>query len=94
MKKSAAVVQTVAARQVLGLQRWEPRQVRLLVELVRSYELDQLIEQTRDSAPRCESDYLSGLCECGGQWLKCDHLLCGSSWPCQRASGCGLATSG
>lgn len=36
------------ARQLLGLQRWEPRQVRLLVELVRSYELDQLIEQTRE----------------------------------------------
>lgn len=36
------------ARQLLGLQRWEPGQVRLLLELVRSYELDQLIEQTRD----------------------------------------------
>lgn len=36
------------ARQLLGLQRWEPGQVRLLVELVRSYELDQLIEQTRE----------------------------------------------
>lgn len=35
------------ARQLLGLQRWEPGQVRLLLELVRSYELDQLIEQTR-----------------------------------------------
>lgn len=36
------------ARQLLGLQRWEPGQVRLLLEFVRSYELDQLIEQTRD----------------------------------------------
>lgn len=36
------------ARQLLGLQRWEPKQVRLLLELVRSYELDQLIEQTRE----------------------------------------------
>ncbi len=36
------------ARQLLGLQRWEPGQVRLLLELVRSYELDQLIEQTRE----------------------------------------------
>ena len=35
------------ARQLLSLQRWEPGQVRLLLELVRSYELDQLIEQTR-----------------------------------------------
>ncbi|WP_341527416.1 PAS domain-containing sensor histidine kinase [Nostoc sp. UHCC 0302] len=36
------------AREVLYLQRWQPGQVRLLLELVRSYELDQLIEQTRD----------------------------------------------
>ena len=35
------------AQQVLGLQ-WDQRQIRLLVELVRSYELDHLIEQTRD----------------------------------------------
>ena len=35
------------ARQLLQIQRWEPGQVRLLLELVRSYELDQLIEQTR-----------------------------------------------
>ena len=36
------------AREILCLQRWQPGQVRLLLELVRSYELDQLIEQTRD----------------------------------------------
>ncbi len=36
------------AQQLLGLTRWEPGQVRLLLELVRSYELDQLIEQTRE----------------------------------------------
>lgn len=36
------------ARQLLGLQKWEPGYVRLLLELVRSYELDQLIEQTRE----------------------------------------------
>ncbi len=36
------------AQQLLGLQKWEPQQVRLLLELVRSYELDQLIEQTRE----------------------------------------------
>ncbi|MBD2306271.1 PAS domain-containing protein [Chroococcidiopsis sp. FACHB-1243] len=36
------------AEQLLGLQRWEPGQVRLLLEWVRSYELDQLIEQTRE----------------------------------------------
>lgn len=36
------------ARKILYLQRWQPGQVRLLLELVRSYELDRLIEQTRD----------------------------------------------
>jgi two-component system phosphate regulon sensor histidine kinase PhoR len=35
------------ARQLLQIDRWEPRQLRLLLELVRSYELDELIEQTR-----------------------------------------------
>ena len=35
------------ARQLLQIDRWEPGQIRLLLELVRSYELDQLIEQTR-----------------------------------------------
>jgi two-component system, OmpR family, phosphate regulon sensor histidine kinase PhoR len=35
-------------REILYLQRWQPGQVRLLLELVRSYELDQLIEKTRD----------------------------------------------
>ncbi|MBD2138424.1 HAMP domain-containing histidine kinase [Anabaena sp. FACHB-1237] len=38
----------VQAREILSLQRWQPGQVRLLLELVRSYELDQVIEQTRD----------------------------------------------
>ena len=37
------------ARQLLKIDRWQPDQVRLLLELVRSYELDQLIEQTRRS---------------------------------------------
>jgi len=36
------------AQEILYLQRWQPGQVRLLLELVRSYELDNLIEQTRD----------------------------------------------
>ncbi|MCG6135088.1 MAG: PAS domain-containing sensor histidine kinase [Nostoc sp. LLA-1] len=36
------------AREMLYLQNWQPEQVRLLLELVRSYDLDHLIEQTRD----------------------------------------------
>ncbi|MCC5598472.1 sensor histidine kinase [Nostoc favosum] len=35
------------AQEILYL-HWQPEQVRLLLELVRSYELDHLIEQTRD----------------------------------------------
>ena len=35
------------ARQLLNIDRWQPEQVRLLLELVRSYELDRLIETTR-----------------------------------------------
>lgn len=43
------------AKQLLGLQKWKPGQVRLLLELVRSYELDRLIEQTRDfQAPQVQ----------------------------------------
>ncbi len=37
------------ARQLLRLHRWQPGEVRLLLELVRSYELDQLIQQTRNT---------------------------------------------
>jgi two-component system, OmpR family, phosphate regulon sensor histidine kinase PhoR len=37
------------ARQLLKIDRWQPGQIRLLLELVRSYELDQLIEQTRST---------------------------------------------
>ncbi|WP_414564463.1 MULTISPECIES: ATP-binding protein [unclassified Anabaena] len=36
------------AREMLYLQSWQPEQVRLLLELVRSYDLDHLIEKTRD----------------------------------------------
>jgi two-component system phosphate regulon sensor histidine kinase PhoR len=35
------------AKEMLNIDRWEPGQVRLLLELVRSYELDVLIDQTR-----------------------------------------------
>ncbi|AFZ50628.1 sensor histidine kinase [Dactylococcopsis salina] len=37
------------ARNLLQIDRWQPHQVRLLLELVRSYELDQLIEETRNT---------------------------------------------
>jgi two-component system, OmpR family, phosphate regulon sensor histidine kinase PhoR len=37
------------AIELLKLDRWQPDQVRLLLELVRSYELDQLIQETRQT---------------------------------------------
>jgi two-component system phosphate regulon sensor histidine kinase PhoR len=37
------------ARDLLKLERWQAGEVRLLLELVRSYELDQIVQQTRDS---------------------------------------------
>jgi two-component system, OmpR family, phosphate regulon sensor histidine kinase PhoR len=46
------------ARKMLSLQRWQPGQVRLLLELVRSYELDQLIEQTRDRQQLQEKEWI------------------------------------
>ncbi|MBR8826922.1 MAG: GHKL domain-containing protein [Gomphosphaeria aponina SAG 52.96 = DSM 107014] len=35
------------AKQLLKIDRWQPGKQRLLLELVRSYEIDQLIEETR-----------------------------------------------
>lgn len=37
------------ARELLKLDRWQAGKVRLLLELVRSYELDQIIQHTRES---------------------------------------------
>lgn len=37
------------AQKLLKIDRWQPGQLRLLLELVRSYELDRLLEQTRNS---------------------------------------------
>lgn len=45
------------AGQLLSLQLPHPAQRRLLLELVRSYELDQLIEQTRTLRQPCQSDW-------------------------------------
>ncbi len=46
------------ARQMLSLQKWQPGQVRLLLELVRSYELDRLIEKTRDRGSFQEEEWV------------------------------------
>lgn len=46
------------ARQLLQIYRWESAQVRLLLEVVRSYELDQLIEETRQQQHKRELEWL------------------------------------
>ena len=46
------------ARQLLQIYRWESAQVRLLLEVVRSFELDQLIEETRQREQKCELEWL------------------------------------
>jgi len=71
------------ARQFLHIDWWEPGQARLLLELVRSYELDQLIEQTRHQQQPdiCEWVFhppcLDGAAMGGVQAL----TLRASSWP-------------
>jgi two-component system, OmpR family, phosphate regulon sensor histidine kinase PhoR len=45
------------AQQLLNIDRWKPGQIRLLLELVRSYELDQLIENTRKSQNQQEIEW-------------------------------------
>jgi len=46
-----------AARELLSLHRWQPEQPRLLLELVRSYELDQLIQRTRSHTTPCTEEW-------------------------------------
>ncbi len=46
------------AQQVLQIDRWEPGRLRLLLELVRSYELDQLIEATRRQQQSMEEEWV------------------------------------
>jgi len=45
------------ARQILGIPDMAWSKPRLLLELVRSYELDALIEQTRDAGQPCQSNW-------------------------------------
>ena len=71
------------AWQLLGLQRWEPGQVRLLLELVRSYELDQLIEQTRErQQPEVREWVFHPACADAAAMVDLQSLtLRASSWP-------------
>ena len=46
------------AKELLQIQRWIPGQLRLLLELVRSYELDRLIEETRQQQQPCQQEWI------------------------------------
>lgn len=71
------------ARSLLEIQRWEPDQVRLLLELVRSYELDQLIEQTRkEQQPKSKEWIFHPSCSDASVMGEVRSFTLGaSSWP-------------
>lgn len=46
------------AKDLLHLSEWEPNRERFLLELVRSYELDRLIEQTRSTQKPCQQEWV------------------------------------
>jgi two-component system, OmpR family, phosphate regulon sensor histidine kinase PhoR len=46
------------AKELLSLNNWEPNRERFLLELVRSYELDRLIEQTRTSQTPNQTEWV------------------------------------
>lgn len=71
------------ARQLLQIDRWEPRQLRLLLELVRSYELDQLIEKTRNQQrPSIQEWVFHPPCLDGAAMSEVRSItLRASSWP-------------
>lgn len=71
------------ARYWLQIERWEPEPLRLLLEWVRSYELDQLIEQTRDQQqPKIQEWEFHPPCLNGAAMSEVRSLaIKASSWP-------------
>jgi len=71
------------ARYWLQIERWEPEPLRLLLEWVRSYELDQLIEQTRyQQLPNIQEWEFHPPCLDGAAMSEVRSLtLKASSWP-------------
>jgi len=71
------------ARQLLQIDRWQAGRLRLLLELVRSYELDQLIETTRSQQqPREEEWVFHPTCNDGAAMSKLRSLTVRAySWP-------------
>ncbi len=71
------------ARELLNTERWQSGQPRLLLEVVHSYELDQLIVQTRDrQSPEVKEWVFHPVCLEGAQMQEVKPLLvCASSLP-------------
>ncbi|HEY9688675.1 MAG TPA: HAMP domain-containing sensor histidine kinase [Coleofasciculaceae cyanobacterium] len=45
------------ARELFAIRQWQPQQDRLLIEVVRSYDLDQLVQQTRRGRSSCQQEW-------------------------------------
>ncbi len=71
------------ARELLIAERWQSGQPRLLLEVIHSYELDQLIVQTRDrQSPEVKEWVFHPVCLEGAQMREVKSLLvCASSLP-------------
>lgn len=71
------------ARQYLQIELWQPGQIRLLLELVRSYELDQLIERTRSQQQSGTQEWVfHPTCIDGAAMSEVQSItLRGVSWP-------------
>jgi two-component system, OmpR family, phosphate regulon sensor histidine kinase PhoR len=57
------------ACELLGIEQFEPAKPRLFLELVRSYELDALIEETRRTQQPCQSEWVFHLTDADFQKL-------------------------
>ncbi|MCT7961942.1 PAS domain-containing sensor histidine kinase [Laspinema sp. D1] len=71
------------AQEILQIQKWEPSSPRLLLKFVRSYELDQLIDNTRQQQkPQMREWVFHPACQNGSEMGKTRSLtLRGYSWP-------------
>ncbi|HEY9837006.1 MAG TPA: PAS domain-containing sensor histidine kinase [Vampirovibrionales bacterium] len=71
------------AQDILQIQKWEPSSPRLLLKFVRSYELDQLIDNTRQQqTPQVREWVFHPACQNGSEMGKTRSLtLRGYSWP-------------
>ncbi|MCT7983570.1 PAS domain-containing sensor histidine kinase [Laspinema sp. A4] len=71
------------AQEILQIQKWEPSSPRLLLKFVRSYELDQLIDNTRQQQKAQVREWVfHPACQNGSEMGKTRSLtLRGCSWP-------------